>query len=125
VWIGKTLVRPVGAHALEPADKHAQTGRVEELHALHVDDEVVLAAAHEVDELLAELGRRVDVDLAPHDDHGAVTCRAVLGAGRQGQVHGLLLGRAGGVRVWRAVSGVRQQPRIRGSDAPYPGRSSI
>ena len=96
--MGKTLVRPVmrkildallgadeaqralvGTDALEPADEHAEARRVEELDALHVDDQVVLAAAHEVDELLAELRRRVDVDLAPHHDDGAVT----LGAGRQ------------------------------------------
>src|SRR3954447_25997598 len=74
----------MGADPLEPTDEDTEAGRVEELDALHVHHQVVLAAAHEVDELLTQLRRRVDVDLATHDDDGAVT----LGPGRQGQVHG-------------------------------------
>ena len=60
------------ADPLEAADQHAEAGGVEELDALHVDDHVVLPGADQVDQLLAELGRGVDVDLAPDDDDGAV-----------------------------------------------------
>src|SRR6476469_3400709 len=62
----------VGAHPLEATHEHAETGGVEELDALHVDHDVVLAGAHEVDQLLAQLGSGVDVDLASDDDNRAV-----------------------------------------------------
>jgi hypothetical protein len=70
--------------ALETADQDAEAGRVEELDALHVDDQVVVAGRHQVDELLPQLRRGVDIDLAAHDDDPVVA----LLTGREGQVHG-------------------------------------
>jgi hypothetical protein len=73
----------VGTDPLEPADEDTEPRRVEEVDALHVDHEVVLAVGHQVHELLAEPRSGVDVDLATDFDDGAVT----LGAGREGEVH--------------------------------------
>jgi hypothetical protein len=87
----------VGADPLQPADEDAEARRVQEVDVLHVHDEVVGTARHEVDELLAQLRRGVDVDLATHHDDGAVA----LGTGRQGQVHALLL-----VALHRVANGV-------------------
>jgi hypothetical protein len=69
----------VGAHPLEATDQHAETGGVEELHALDIDDEVVVARVDQADEGLAQLGCGVDIDLTGHRDHGVRT----LGAGVQ------------------------------------------
>ncbi|GMA86584.1 hypothetical protein GCM10025868_18340 [Angustibacter aerolatus] len=75
-WIEKTFVRPVirntlstrsceqtrlqgavvGAHALEPAHEHAEAGGVEELDALHVDDQVVVPGGHEAVEWSRSVG---------------------------------------------------------------------
>src|SRR5208282_1254760 len=65
-----TVVR---AHSLQPADQHTETGRVQELDLLHVDDELVVVLVNEIDEQLTEPRRRVDVNLAFHvDDLDAV-----------------------------------------------------
>src|SRR6202011_3214184 len=55
---------------LETADQHPEAGRVEEVHALEVDDDLVLALADQLDQLLSESGRGVDVDLPLHRQHG-------------------------------------------------------
>src|SRR5690606_35527719 len=68
----------VGAHALEPADEDAETRGVEELHLLHVHQQVELALVDQVDELLAKLRRRVDVDLALHRDDGEAIVGGVV-----------------------------------------------
>src|SRR5438552_4323951 len=60
-------------HSFQPADEHTEAGGVEEVHFLHVDDDVRRAALHEVDQGLAEAGSGVHVDLASErDDAGAV-----------------------------------------------------
>src|SRR5258708_39130106 len=66
--------RPVvRADSLEPADKHAEAGRVEKLHLLHVHDDLVITAGYQINKHLAETRSRVDVDLALHvDDLDAV-----------------------------------------------------
>jgi hypothetical protein len=63
-------VAVVAAQALEPAHEHPETGGVEEVHALQVDDDAVLALTDQLDQPLAEPGRGVDVDLAAHTEHG-------------------------------------------------------
>src|SRR5690606_6292414 len=73
----------VGPHALETAHKHTEPGRVEELHLLHVDDEVVVALVHQVDEELSQARRRIDVDFPFDDDDLGV----VLGVVIKLQVH--------------------------------------
>src|SRR3954452_5557632 len=90
----------VGADALEAADEHTETGGVEEVDVLHVHDEVVGPAADEVDELFAQLGGGVDVDLAAHLDDGAIA----LGTSAEGQVHVLL-------QVWSLACDARRSPR--------------
>src|SRR5438105_7617993 len=57
-------VAVVASHPLQPSDQHAETGRVEEVDAFEIDEDPVMALAHELDEPLAEPRRRVDVDLA-------------------------------------------------------------
>src|SRR3984957_10614375 len=54
----------VGAYPLQPADQYAETGGVEELDLLHVDDELVVVLVDQIDEQLTEPRRRVDIDLA-------------------------------------------------------------
>src|SRR6516225_2622116 len=54
----------VGAHSLQPADQHPETGGVEKLDLLHVDDELVVVLVDQIDEKLTEPWRRVDIDLA-------------------------------------------------------------
>src|SRR4051794_2065119 len=56
-------VAVVAAESLQAADQHAEPGGVEEVDAFEVDDDLVLALTDQLDELLAEPGRRVDVDL--------------------------------------------------------------
>ena len=53
------------ADPLEGTDKYAETGGVEEVDAFEVDDQVVMAGIDELDQALAELRRRIDVNLAP------------------------------------------------------------
>ena len=76
----------MGTHALESTNQHAQAGRIEEVNAFHVDHQVVVAAGDEIDQLLAQLRRRVDVDLPPDRHYRAVAFRPR----RQGQVHAVL-----------------------------------
>jgi hypothetical protein len=59
----------VAAHPLEAADEHAEAGRVEEVHALEVDDDLVLALTDELDEALSEAGCGVHVDLTLDRQH--------------------------------------------------------
>src|SRR3984957_20061537 len=54
----------VGTHSLQPADQHSETGGVQELDLLHVDDELVIVLVDEIDKQLTEPRRRVDVDFA-------------------------------------------------------------
>src|SRR6516162_7757602 len=49
----------VRAHALQAADQHSETGGVEELYLLHVDDELVVVLVDEIDEQLTEPRGRV------------------------------------------------------------------
>src|SRR5450755_2687926 len=44
----------VASEPLQSSDQHAQPGRVEEVHSLEVDNDLVLALADELDELLPE-----------------------------------------------------------------------
>src|SRR5258708_5022923 len=61
------------ADSLEPADQNAEPRGIEELDLLHVNEEVELALVDQVDELLTELRRRIDVDLSFHvDDSQAI-----------------------------------------------------
>src|SRR5687767_5012022 len=55
-------VTVVAADALETTDEDAEPGRVEKLHAFEVDQDLTLALVDQLNQLLAELGRRVDVD---------------------------------------------------------------
>ena len=70
-------VAVVAAQPLEPAHQHAEAGRVEEVHALQVDDDLVLALAHQFDQLFPQPGRRVDVDF-PFDRQHRVRAPAVV-----------------------------------------------
>ena len=47
----------------KPADQHAQPGRVQEVHPFEVDDDLAMALADQLDELLAQPRRAVHVDL--------------------------------------------------------------
>ena len=71
------------AHPLEADDKYSQTSGVEEVHALHVDDEVVGAAGNQIKQSLTQLGSGGNVNLAADDQHGAVADRV----GRKSQIH--------------------------------------
>src|SRR5512132_752095 len=62
----------VVADPLQPTDQHPEPGRVQEVHLLEVDDDVVGPVADQLDELLAELWRGVHVDLAGHLEHRVV-----------------------------------------------------
>src|SRR4051812_17629222 len=74
----------MGTYALEPADEHAEPGGVEKVDALHVDDQVVATVVDKLDQLLAQLGRGIYINLATDLDDRAVA----NGPSRQGQVHG-------------------------------------
>src|SRR5436853_3777237 len=63
-------VAVVAAQALEPAHEHAQAGGVQELDALEVDDDPVLAFGDQLDESLAEPGTRVPVHFPAHAEDG-------------------------------------------------------
>src|SRR4051812_46482644 len=75
----------VGADLLQASDEDAEPGGVEEVDALHVDDELVVALADELGDLVAELRGRVDVDL-PTDGDNRTTVHL---AGLQRKIHGL------------------------------------
>src|SRR4051794_22153473 len=63
----------VGPHLLQAADEDTEPRRVEEVDALHVDDEIEMSVAYQLGDLVPELGSRVDVDLpADGDDRAAV-----------------------------------------------------
>ena len=71
-------VAVVAAQALEAAHEHTQTGGVEEVDALEIDDDAVLALADELDQPFAEPRCGVHVDLAAHGQDGvAVAFRDV------------------------------------------------
>src|SRR4029079_11865412 len=55
----RAVVRP---DLLQATDKYAEAGRVQEVDALHVDHQVVVALADQLGDLVAQLGCRVDVD---------------------------------------------------------------
>ena len=68
--IQRAVVRP---HPLQAPDQHPEAGGVEELHLVHVDDELVVVLADQIDEQLTEPRRGIDIDLAPAvDDLDAV-----------------------------------------------------
>src|SRR5439155_24424972 len=60
----------VAADPLQAAHQHPEPGGVEEVDALEVDDDLVLALADQLDEPLAEARRGVDVDLTLDGQHG-------------------------------------------------------
>jgi hypothetical protein len=62
----------VVADPLEPADQHSEPGRVQEVDLLQVDHDVVGPVADQLDQLLSQLWRGVDVDLAGHLEHRVV-----------------------------------------------------
>src|SRR6266545_1051205 len=62
----------VRAQALDPTYKHAEGGRVDEGRVAEVDDHLLPALADHFEELLLELGRGVQVDLACQRDHVSV-----------------------------------------------------
>ena len=59
----------LGAEPLDAADEHAERCRVDERRVGEVDDDLLAALRDHVEELLLELGRRVEVDLARQRDH--------------------------------------------------------
>src|SRR5438270_457492 len=63
-------VAVVTAEPLQAANQHAETGRVEEVDALEVHDDLVLPLADQLDQLLPQAGCGVDVDLPPHRQNG-------------------------------------------------------
>ena len=62
----------VRAQALDPADEDAERRRVDERRRREVDDHVLAALADHLEQLLLELGGRVEVDLAREGDHVGV-----------------------------------------------------
>src|ERR1035441_8542665 len=54
-------------------NQDAEAARVEEIDAGQVGDDMPGAAIDQLDQLLAQFGRGVDVDLARHPQNGAVT----------------------------------------------------
>src|SRR5581483_10698445 len=59
------VVRPQALHA---ADEDAERRRVDERRAAEVDDHLLAALSDHLEQLLLELGRRVQVDLARERD---------------------------------------------------------
>jgi hypothetical protein len=59
------VIRP---KALDAPDEHAERRRVDEGRVREVDDDVLPALRDHVEQLLLELGRRVEVDLARQRD---------------------------------------------------------
>ena len=65
------------AHALEAADQHAESGRVDVADLLEVDDEVVVALIDQLADRVLDLRRGVDVDLARQLDDVRFVARLV------------------------------------------------
>src|SRR5919198_743363 len=106
-------------HELQATHQDAQAGRVEEVDALHVHDDVLGSALDQVDEGLAEPRCRVDVDLpAERDDAGV----ALLGC-LEVEVHGGDLGYRGRARVSDWLVEVRRGRRYPSSDLSVPTES--
>src|SRR5262249_32711049 len=61
-----TVVR---AQPLHPADENAERRRVDERRVREVDDHLLPTLADDLEQLLLELGRGVEVDLARERDH--------------------------------------------------------
>ncbi len=59
----------MAAQALQAADQHAQTGGVEEVHALEVDDDLAVALADQLDQSFTQPRRAVHVDLTLDGQH--------------------------------------------------------
>src|SRR6266540_3771631 len=61
-----TVVR---AQPLDTADEHTESRRVDERRVAEVDDDLLAALADHLEQLLLELRRRVEIDLAGERDH--------------------------------------------------------
>src|SRR5438874_421406 len=59
----------VRAESLYASDQHAEGGRVDERRLAEVDDHLLAALSDHLEQLLLELGGRVQVDLAGERDH--------------------------------------------------------
>ena len=63
LWVHTSERSPSwAAESLEPADEHTEAGGVEEVDALEVDDDAVLALADQLDQTLSEAGCGVHID---------------------------------------------------------------
>src|SRR5256885_15158208 len=76
----------VRAQSLDASDQHAEGGRVDERRVAEVDDHLLAALADHLEQLLLELGRRVQVDLAGERDHIRLTAELL---GLDVEVHAL------------------------------------
>src|SRR4029079_6979619 len=65
----------VRAQPLHAADENAEGGRVDERRVRGVDDDVLAALPDHLEQLLLELGRRVEVDLARERDDVTVVAQ--------------------------------------------------
>src|SRR4051812_9228423 len=77
----RALARP---QPLDGADEHAERGGVQKRRVAEVDDDAVLARLDGVGELLLELGRGEQVDLAAYGDDVAVGVQGVFGESELG-----------------------------------------
>src|SRR5438477_1880696 len=59
----------VRAQSLDAADEHTERRRIDERRVAEVDDDLLAALPDHLEQLLFELGRRVQVDLAGERDH--------------------------------------------------------
>src|SRR3954454_14345923 len=71
----RAVVRP---DLLQATHEYTEARGVEEVHLLHVDDEVVASVADKFGDLVAELRCGVDVDLSTHLDDGVTILVARL-----------------------------------------------
>src|SRR5208337_3539598 len=78
--IQRAVVRP---HPLQAPDQHPEAGGVQEPDLVHVDDELVVVLADQIDEQLTQPRRGVDIDLALDVDD----LDAVLAVVTQLQIH--------------------------------------
>jgi hypothetical protein len=76
-WMPKTLVRPVIRKILR-IRSWVQTRGVQELHLLHVHDELVEAGVHQLDQELTQARRRINVDFALDVDYLDPVLRVVI-----------------------------------------------
>ena len=74
------------AQPLDAADEHAERRRVDERRVREVDDDVLPALPDHVEQLLLELRRRVEVDLAGERDDVRVVAQLL---GLDVEVHAL------------------------------------